>query len=79
MYGTCSSLAIGNTNQNLVGKPEWKRPLRRHKLTLEDTIKVYLREIGLENCECVSGYESVTVSCERGNKPHFFPERARNF
>jgi hypothetical protein len=31
----------------LVGSSEWKRPLRVHRRTWEDNIKIHLREIGI--------------------------------
>jgi hypothetical protein len=33
--------------RSLVGKPEWKRPLVRHRHKWEDNIKMDLREIWL--------------------------------
>jgi hypothetical protein len=32
----------------LVGRPEGKRPLGRHRRRWEDNIKMYLREIGID-------------------------------
>jgi hypothetical protein len=34
------------TTEFLVGKPEGKRPLGRHRHRWEDNIRMYLREIG---------------------------------
>jgi hypothetical protein len=35
----------------LLGKPEWKRPLRRPRHRCDDNIKTDLREIGLEGVD----------------------------
>jgi hypothetical protein len=35
-----------NAYRVLVGKPEGKRPLGRHRYRWEDSIKIYLRELG---------------------------------
>jgi hypothetical protein len=40
-------------DQILVGKPKEKRPLGRPRQKLEDNIKMYLREIGREDVDCV--------------------------
>jgi hypothetical protein len=37
----------------LVGKPECKRPLGRHRRRWEDNIKMYLREIGIEGANWI--------------------------
>jgi hypothetical protein len=37
-----------NVHNNLVGTPEGKGPLRRHGNGWEDTIKIYIKEIGHE-------------------------------
>ena len=37
--------------QGLVGKPEGKRPLGRHRHRWEDIIKMYLQEVGCEVME----------------------------
>jgi hypothetical protein len=45
----------------LVGRPEGRRPLGRHRRRWEDNIKMDLREIGFEDV--------VAGSCEHGNEP----------
>jgi hypothetical protein len=37
----------------LVGKPEGKRPLRRPRRRWEDNIKLDLREIGIDEANCI--------------------------
>jgi hypothetical protein len=37
----------------LVGRPEWKRPLGRPRLRLEDNIKMDLREIGINGANWI--------------------------
>ena len=47
MGGACS--AYGGEEryiQGLVGKPEGKRPLGRHRRRWEDNFKMYLQEVG---------------------------------
>jgi len=36
---------IRNANTILVGKPDWKRPLRRRRLRWEDNIRIYFSQI----------------------------------
>jgi hypothetical protein len=36
----------------LVGKPEWNRPLGRPRNRWENNIKMYLKEIRLEDVDC---------------------------
>jgi hypothetical protein len=42
-----------NAYKILVGKPEGKGPLRRHRRRRENNIKMYLREIGLGNMDWI--------------------------
>jgi hypothetical protein len=37
----------------LVGKPEGKRPLGRHRRRWEDNIRLYLREIGIDGANWI--------------------------
>jgi len=37
----------------LVGKPEGKRPLGRHRLRWEDNIKMDLQEVGCGGMDCI--------------------------
>jgi hypothetical protein len=39
--------------QNLVGKPEGRRPLGRSKRRLENNIKMYLEEMGRKNADWI--------------------------
>jgi hypothetical protein len=60
-----------NSYKILVGKPEGKRPLRRHKRRWEDNIKIDLRETGLVYVEldgCGSGEGPVAGCCVHGNE-----------
>jgi hypothetical protein len=43
-----------NVYRILVGKPEGKKPLRRHKHRWEDTIKMDLRKMSLEGADCIN-------------------------
>jgi hypothetical protein len=40
-------------NRILVGRPEGKRPLGRHKRRWEDNIKMDLREIGIDGANWI--------------------------
>ena len=40
--------------QNLVGKPEEKRPLGRPRRKWEDNIKIYLREVGCDHGDWIA-------------------------
>jgi len=42
-----------NVYSNLVGKPEGKRPFRKHKRRLEDNIRICLKEIGREGVDWI--------------------------
>jgi hypothetical protein len=42
-----------NANKILVGKPEGKRPLGRHRCRREDNIRMDLREIGWEGVDWI--------------------------
>jgi hypothetical protein len=44
---------IRNVQKILVGKPEWKRPLVRHRGKREDNIKMDLREIGRDGFDWI--------------------------
>jgi hypothetical protein len=44
---------LRNVYKVLVGKPEGKRPLERHRLRWEDAIAIDLREIGWEGVEWI--------------------------
>jgi len=47
MGGACSAYGGGKRRvQILMGKPERKRPLGRHRLRWEDNIKMYLPDVG---------------------------------
>jgi len=47
--GTCGTHGGGDRClQGLVGKPEGKSPLGRHRRSWEDNIKLDLREIGID-------------------------------
>jgi len=48
MGGTCSMHEIRNLYKILLGKPEGKRPLRRHMSRWEDNIRMDLKEACLE-------------------------------
>ena len=49
----------------LVGKPEWKRPLRRLRSRWENNINMDLQEVGWGH---YSGYGQVAGSCGCGNE-----------
>jgi len=52
MGGTCNTDGkMRNVYSILVGKPEGKRPLGRHKRGREDNIRMDLREIGWEGVD----------------------------
>ena len=55
----------------LVGKPEGKRPLGRPRRRCEDSIKIYLQEVG-RGCGGLDGVGSgegqVAGACEYGNE-----------
>jgi hypothetical protein len=42
-----------NAYKNLGGKPEWKRPLGRHKRRWEDNIRMYFKEIRWEGVDWI--------------------------
>jgi hypothetical protein len=47
MGRTCGTYGEGRgVHRVLVGKPEGKRPLGRHRRRWEDTIKMHLQEVG---------------------------------
>ena len=49
MASTCDVLrSARNAYRTLVGKPEWKRPLRRSRHRGKDGTKLYLKENGCE-------------------------------
>jgi hypothetical protein len=48
----------------LVGKPEGKRPLRRHRLRWEDNIKIDLKEVG---CRVWTGSSWLRIGTGGGN------------
>jgi hypothetical protein len=39
--------------QDLVGKPEGKRPLGRLRCRWEDNIKMYLQDVGCKGMDCI--------------------------
>ena len=56
----------------LVGKPEGKRPLGRHRHRWEDDIKMDIQEVGCGGCgldRAGSGQKQVAGTCYCGNEP----------
>jgi hypothetical protein len=52
--GTCGTQGEGRgVYRVLVGRPEGKRPLRRHRRRREDNIKMNLREIGIDGANWI--------------------------
>jgi hypothetical protein len=52
--GACSTHEVDEKYvQNLVGKPEGKKPLRRPRLRWEDKTKIYLKEVGCEGVDWI--------------------------
>jgi hypothetical protein len=45
--------AVRNAYNNMAGKPEGKRPLRRPRRRWEDNIRMYLMEIGWKSVDWV--------------------------
>jgi hypothetical protein len=60
---------IINMYKTLVGKPEWKRPLGRRRHRWEDNIKMYIREIGFEDVDCLYLAQDKDQWREYGNEP----------
>jgi len=57
--------------KNLVGKPEWKRPLGRHKRTWGVNIRMGLKRNGVGSCGLnlsVSEYGPVRGFCQHGSE-----------
>jgi hypothetical protein len=53
-----------------VGKPEGKRPLRRHRRRWEDNIKMYVQEVGCGGMDRYGlGKGQVACTCECGDEP----------
>jgi hypothetical protein len=66
----------------LVGRPERKRALGKHRRRWEDNIKLDLREIGIDGDEldsAGSGQGPVTGFCEHGNEPSSYIKKAGYF
>jgi hypothetical protein len=42
---------VRNKYNILVGKPEEKRPVEKHRCRSQNNIKMYLREMGFENVD----------------------------
>jgi hypothetical protein len=54
MGGTCGTHGEGiGVYRVLVGRPEYKRPLRRHRRRWEDNIKMDLREKGIDGANWI--------------------------
>jgi len=51
MGGACST--YGGQERSLVGKPEGKRPMGRHRIRLEDNIMMYLQEVGCGDMDLI--------------------------
>ena len=52
----------------LVGNPERKRPLRKHRNRWEDNIKMDLQEVGYGSMDWMELAQEAGT-CERGNEP----------
>jgi len=62
---------MGGTYRVLMGRPEEKRPLWRHRRILKDNIKIHFQEVGcgIGLDWSGSGKGQVTISCECCHEP----------
>jgi hypothetical protein len=65
----------------LVGRPEGKRPLERHRRSWEDNIKMHLSEIWIEEANWIRLVQDSLVAgfCENGNEPSGSMKKAGYF
>jgi len=71
MGGACSTCGERGVFRVLMGKPERKRPLGRHRRRWEHNIKMDLQVVGCGGDgldRAGSGYRQVAGTCECGNE-----------